>query len=414
VEKQKEYIIYGSGSVLITSTFFIILAIIFPKYVGKLFFGHVYTKPLLLGTMTLLFGHILHMLTYASYRGKMQIKYANLLQFLNIGILPLFVAIFLGRTKSYIILLVMGIGTILISSVLFLYHFLKSFNILRFLSKDTRDELFKYSLPRIPADIGLGLIFLFGPWASVRIGDVRGAGYLAISQAILNVLGAVLDSISLVALPYFSKLSSSSDRQQLRTNIIVLTAIALHIGIFFSIQLFIFADWITVLWCGKEYTPAIPFMRITLLSAGLYVIYVSLRGIIDAVVIKAINTRNIWISFAFGIVSSIICLTFDMHSLSFAVGFATGLSTLGLLSVIYIHRRFSLKMPDYNLEISLFLNLAFVFIVIVFKHFLQPGYLTVLLLILLELIFLLVYIKILKTINPFWFRDIIKRINYGR
>src|SRR6185503_11509977 len=49
---------------------------------------------------------------------------------------------------------------------------------------------------------------------------------------------------------------------------------------------------------GEAFTPAIPVFRMCLLGAIPYVIYVLLRNILDALDVKAINSRNLLITLA--------------------------------------------------------------------------------------------------------------------
>ncbi|MEO0095777.1 MAG: lipopolysaccharide biosynthesis protein [candidate division WOR-3 bacterium] len=410
-DKQKRVIFYGYCSVLSAIAIFFLLAIIFPQMVSSLLFGNVGSHYLLLGTLFLMIGHGVHLLSYATFRGHLLMNRANVLQFINFGLLPLGVALFFNKTSAHTVLLLMGIGTIIIALLPFLNYFIKSFGAIHYIKDHAVKELFTYAIPRVPADIGLGLIFLFGPWTAARIGDIKESGFLVISQSLLILIGTILDAIGIVALPYFARLSGDTERDKLRASVFILTALAFNAGIFATFQLFIFADWITILWCGKEYIPAIPYMRITVISTGAYAIYVCLRSVIDADELKAINTKNIWISLIIGIFVSALSFIIGCGSISLAIGLASAFISLGTLSLIFIHKRFGLKMCDYNLTFSLILNLIIVVIVLIVKKFLPFSYSAVVILFFLQILFIMLFIKIFKIKGIKWFKETVKVVD---
>ena len=409
-EKQKAYIFYGSGGVLVISLFFILVSVVFPNTVGLFLFGRAQSRFLLYGTLILMIAHTLHMLTYAFFRGKLRMKYANLFQVLNIGLIPLFVALIWARTDAPTVLWAMGIATIAVIALPFLWQFIGSaFAINRSTSQEMK-EIYGYSLPRVPADIGLGLMFVCGPWLAARMGDIREAGYFVVGQSVLNLISTILEAIGLVSLPYFARLSGSRERDALRAQVSVLIGFALHAGIFATVQLFIFADWITVLWCGPEYAPAIPLMRVILASAGAYALYVSVRGAIDADEVKAINTRNIWISLLFGVVVTVILYMLGLKTLSLAIGLSAGIGMLGLLSFVFLHKRFSLELNKYNLILLVLINLTMSVLALLFKYFVPLSKISIIYIPLLEFIFISIYIFILKLRKVFWVEIFFKKI----
>ena len=74
-------------------------------------------------------------------------------------------------------------------------------------------------------------------------------------------------------------------------------AFLLHMGIFATLHVLLWADEIVNLLLGAQYREVIPIMRIVMVALIPYLGYVLLRSIVDAVEKKAFNTLNLFIAF---------------------------------------------------------------------------------------------------------------------
>lgn len=412
-KKQNAYILYGCGLVLFFTIIIIFFSLLLPETVGFLFFHKTQSDYLLYGTMILLLGHTIHMLNYGIYRGKLLMNYANLFQLLVIGLIPILCAVYFGKTEAWLVLTTMGLGSILLISVPFSFNFIKSFDSLKynhFRFKEAK-EIIKYGLPRVPADIGLGLMFFAGPWLSAKFGNIKEAGYFVIGQSALNVINTLLETIGLVTLPHFAKLSGERKYDVLQEQVSMVVNFAIHFGIFATVQLLIFADWITILWCGKEYASAIPIIRIILASSGGYAIYVSLRSIIDAHEVSAINTKNIWFSLCFGLSAAFLIYILNPEVLAYAIGLALSIGLLGSLSLIFIHKRFGLKIKSYNIEIIIIFNIVTGITALGIKNVLPLNFESSIYIALFEIFSILIYFITLRKIRASWLIKILEHIN---
>jgi O-antigen/teichoic acid export membrane protein len=80
---------------------------------------------------------------------------------------------------------------------------------------------------------------------------------------------------------------------------------------------------------GKDFVPAIPVFRMCLLGAIPYVVYVLLRNILDALDVRALNSRNLLISLA---LLMVLCLL-RSDIMSMALSLLISLTLLGILSL---------------------------------------------------------------------------------
>jgi O-antigen/teichoic acid export membrane protein len=86
---------------------------------------------------------------------------------------------------------------------------------------------------------------------------------------------------------------------------------------------------------GAAFEPAIPVMRICLLGAIPYSLYVLLRNFIDALDVKAVNSRNLAISLAFLVVLCALRPRIEWM----AASLVAALTLLSVLSVRATHLR---------------------------------------------------------------------------
>jgi hypothetical protein len=86
---------------------------------------------------------------------------------------------------------------------------------------------------------------------------------------------------------------------------------------------------------GKEFLPAIPIFRACLLGAIPYVVYVLLRNVLDALDVRAVNSRNLIITLA---VLMTLCLL-RTEIMSMALSLLAALTLLSILSLRDTHAR---------------------------------------------------------------------------
>ena len=80
---------------------------------------------------------------------------------------------------------------------------------------------------------------------------------------------------------------------------------------------------------GKDFLPAIPIFRACLLGAIPYVVYVLLRNVLDALEVRAVNSRNLIISLA---VLMTLCVL-NPEIMSMALSLLAALTLLSILSL---------------------------------------------------------------------------------
>jgi O-antigen/teichoic acid export membrane protein len=293
-------------------------------------FGKAYMSRFVAPTTIALAGLTLHSMVYAVFRGRGDMRTANILSLVNMGIVPM-AAFLIVRDSAAIVLTVTGVTWVL-----------TSFFALLFILLSTADEppasrsrsshtgvLLRYGLPRIPGEFALVGLFALPALIAVRSEGIVRAGHLSAGMSLLTLVAGVFAPVGLVLLPRASAQAASGDLHGLRQIVLkmMMAGVALAVvGVAIG-ELLIppFVRW----YFGSEFIPAIPIFRVCLLGAIPYSVYVLLRNVLDALDVKPINSRNLVITLAFLLVLCFVRR--DVSSMSLSL--LASLTLLGVLSL---------------------------------------------------------------------------------
>jgi O-antigen/teichoic acid export membrane protein len=335
IKKANTYFISGFIISFFVVLIFFLIINFFSEYFSFLFFGDRKYYSYVLPLSVLLIGLILHMLCYSYFRGNLLMRKANLLQLLNLGIIPIFVFIIWKNLWS--IIFFNGIFVIIIS-FFFLVYILKDIEIVRKqIFKNIKDLLY-YSVQRIPADFGLSALLSLPATITAHISGVTIAGYVAFGTSLLNMVGAGFAPLGLILLPKASQLVANKDFKILKTYIIKILKITFILTVLGIAFFEIFADKIILIYLATLNYDLLIITRIIIIASICYTIYVVMRSIIDAYYVRAMNTKNILMSLIFFLITSIVILLMGKSYIFLVVGFVSSIFLLGILTLIEVKR----------------------------------------------------------------------------
>jgi O-antigen/teichoic acid export membrane protein len=275
-------------------------------------------------------GVAVHSMVYAVFRGRGEMRLANALQLFNNGIVPV-AAFLLAPHNAATILTVTG-GTWIVTS---------GSALVTVLAREARDEtpvhsmrdhlrvLLRFGLPRVPGEFALVGLFALPALIALRAHGVAAAGQFSAGLSLLTIVSSVFAPVGLVLLPRASAQAATGDLVGLRHFVvrmlgggIALVVIGVAVG-----ELLIppFVGW----YFGKDFIPAIPIFRACLLGAIPYVVYVLLRNVLDALDVRAVNSRNLIITL---VVLMTLCYL-RTEIMSMALSLLAALTLLSILSV---------------------------------------------------------------------------------
>ncbi len=334
-KKANTYFIAGFVILFSVILIFSLLINLFQKNFAFLFFGDSKYYYLIFPINVMLIGLIFHSVCCWYFRGNLSMIKANFLQLINMGIVP-FLVFFLKDNLKEIILL-NGLIIILVSFI-FLTMILKNITFERNEIYTNLKELMAYGIQRVSGDFGLSGLFSLPSTITAHISGVTIAGYVAFGTSLLNMVGASFAPLGLILLPKASQLVANKDFKILKYYILKILKVTFILTILGVVFFEIFANKIIALYLGNFPSDLVMIARLIVIASLGYTIYVAMRSITDVYYVKAINTKNIFISLMFFLIMSIVIILMGKSYIFLVVGLVFSVFLLGILTLVEIKK----------------------------------------------------------------------------
>ncbi|MEA2399562.1 MAG: hypothetical protein QOK25_3118 [Thermoleophilaceae bacterium] len=219
--------------------------------------------------------------------------------------------------------------------------------------------LLNYGIRRIPGEFAAIVLFTFAPVLAAHFAPLKQVAYLTAGLQILAVVTIAFQSIGLVFLPVLSRLFAT-DRETARRYVALLAACALHIAIFATPQLLLFADVAARAWLGPDFAGAGPVIRVMIFPVAFFIFYSLLHISLDAAAVKSYNSRNRLIASLAAVSAAALLLSLGIGRpiMAVAEAFALGVFVLGLLTLVSVSSVIGIGRSEYLLRASIPLGLA--------------------------------------------------------
>jgi len=303
------------------------LLLTFQTFFSTLLFGSRRYIPLVAALPAVLTGTALHAVVYAYLRGSLRILAANLLMTLNQVLVPLAV-VGLSNFAVPSILLAMGLSWIGISLV-FLVSMPMSLTDLG----GRLSELVRYGIPRVPGDFLQVALFSIPSILVAHVAGIAVAGMVAFGVAALGIVGSAVSPVNVILLPVAARLVAQNSIAQLRRQVFGTHRLSLAALVAGTIAVEIFAPTIVRFYLGPQFVPATGVLRVILIGAVPWGLYVTLRSVVDARHVSAINARNMFIAVVSFAVAAIILRAIWPSSMGVVAAFVVSLYILGALTI---------------------------------------------------------------------------------
>lgn len=410
---RESYLLTGLLLAISPGLVILLIGLLFRDSLSFLIFQNRAYTSLFVATLVLVVSYSFYVVLYAHYRGMARMNRANMWQLAVVGVAPVIIAWELSQSGNVsLIVLLLAISFFLASLPLGYYvrKILLQGPIPQL--KSSARELLSYGVPRIPAGLTLAALLTLGPFLAPHVGTLEDAGYLAAGQFVLLVMEGGLVAFGLVALPKVAQLAAEGQREFLRESISDIIAFFLHLGVFATLHILLWADEVVLILLGPQYEKAIPLMRIILLALVPYLAYVLLRSVVDAVEKKAINTLNLVLSFAVALISAMTLVALGLSVKGLALATTIGFVTLGFLTLRYIWTTFQIRSNSIELKIPLLCNVSLIMIALLFKYllinrFFGPTWIGI---VIIELALFTSFILLLWKIRVRWLLELEKRL----
>jgi O-antigen/teichoic acid export membrane protein len=272
-------------------------------------------------------------------RGKHSVYLPNLIQFINIGILPIAVILFTSDVK--LILYINGAVLILNSLILSIYLKFKNNIKLRLqLFLDDAKTLLKYGLPRVLGDFSLLLLITTPTYLVLYIqDDILISGDVAYSITLLNLVGAAFGPLGLVLLPEIANFLNKKNFKEIEKRFLNFILISMGMTLVGYLIYLKFSEEILKLLLGADYRSSINDLSLILLKGSFgYALYIVLRSFLDAIQVRATNAINLLVSLAFYAV--LVAITYYLNGSveDYLNVFVISVSFLGIITFVQAYR----------------------------------------------------------------------------
>jgi len=331
-QEQRAYVPAALGLLAVASGVLGAILLLFQSFWADLFFGSAGYAPLIPPLALMVFGNGLFAIAYGNFRGHLQILRANALRVVVHVLLP-FGAALLVRDSVSDLLYVIGGGWAVMSLVALAITPMSFRNPLTHAA-----ELARYSLPRAPGDL-LALVMFAVPGIVVaHTSDITVAGNVAFGIAAIGMIAVAVFPVGFVLLPVAARLLAAGSVDGLRSQVFIVTRVVVGLIVIGIVIFEIFAPQIVDIYLGPPFASSVSTLRVLMLGALPWGIYMSLRTVIDARHKRAVNAINVAVAFAF-FVALMLILSIWMDPANVVVPvFVVSLYLLGTLTVFEVWR----------------------------------------------------------------------------
>jgi O-antigen/teichoic acid export membrane protein len=262
-----------------------------PAALAQILFGSAQHADLVLPLVAMIIGQQAFMLTFAVFRGRLQVRRGNALQILHAALIPVAAVLLIGRGgQATSALWMIGAGTCLLAllSAVVLFRSIR-WDFTRSEIRASFDILMRYGLPRVPGDLANAGLYALGPLLAAHSLDMHAAGMLAIGLQFVTVLAAAFTPLGLVLLPRLSRTLARHGDERVREILPMAIAVVSYASVFMVLLGAAFGNtWLT--WVLSPAYRIHPVgLALLAVAAGANVVVVVLRSWNDAAHFRPVN-----------------------------------------------------------------------------------------------------------------------------
>ncbi len=324
------------GIVALTSVLGLGIVGTFSTQFTQLFFGGTSDVATLQAVLWCLPGLLLHGVIYGWFCGRRETVAACAWHVLNHGLLPTVLCLFCTHSvRQYFVALAWGWGLTSGFGCIGLAAHERLHRISFDRWRAAAIQLLRFGVPRVPADLLLGaylaLPTLLTTHLAATTADVREqVAFVGIGVSLTTMLGSLFAPLGPLTLPAASASLVAGRTDELRSRLVVLTLFAFGASLILVTFLEVIAPWLIAWYFGEQFRPAVSQVRITILGAIPYCLYIVLRSMLDALREFPLNGKNILLA----TVSLLVIGIAVKSSQLIPVAFCASLFVLGTATVI--------------------------------------------------------------------------------
>ncbi|HET8623227.1 MAG TPA: lipopolysaccharide biosynthesis protein [Gemmatimonadales bacterium] len=328
---------FVAGLVIALASIALALAVLlgFASLSAKVLLGDSARIPLLGAVCLGAAGLVLHGVVYGALRGQLQMSTANLLQVVNLGLVPVLVLATHGRSPEQVVGLMGGVWCVVAGLAV---------SAVRSHMSARRDPepggrgaaltLLRYGAPRVPGEFALGALSTVPVTVVTHTSGIVAAGFVGLGVSLTSMVGSLFAPLGQIVLPAVSAHAVGPERTRLQGDAFRVTALCVALAAAGVVGLELTVGWAIPLFLGSEYAAAVPVIRLMLLGAVPYVAYIVLRAVLDALHTRPLNAKNLAVGLA--VLIALCSWTGTVYGIAWS--YVAALVVVGALSVVDARR----------------------------------------------------------------------------
>jgi O-antigen/teichoic acid export membrane protein len=278
------------------------------------------------------------------FRGHLEFAVSAVLRIVGVAALPVVFVLALPDDSMATLILLMALALIALCAVAIAIPLARAFApaARKSVPAATR-TLLNYGSRRVPGDLAAVALWAVTPVVAAHYVPLRQVAFLGAGLQVLNVVAMAFQPIGLIFLPVLTRLWVA-DRERARWYASQLSAAAVHLALFATPQILLFADVAARGWLGPSFDEAGPIIRLTVFPVAFYICSIVLRSPLDAVAVTAYNSRNRLAGLAVAVVTGTLLLSLGVGDSieAVALGFSSGLLAVGVLTFLTTRRIYAI------------------------------------------------------------------------
>ena len=302
-------------------------------------------------------------ITYALYRGYLNMIGANIFQLLGTAVIPIIVFAFV--LDIYTALLWIGLSVLIIMLLSFI-KCNKGISVSAINAHQSK-EIIKYGIERIPSFLSQFILLAGIPIFLANTVDIQSVAYFNSSLSLVRLSLIVVGPIGMVLLPRLSNKIAAGAKDDVAKLLDILFKAGIVCSVIATVYCYINAPMILKLWLGQISETGIRILRLAILALPFYTFSGLTRSPIDAVSERGYNS----LVYGFGALSMAIiifigrALQIDLLTTALFSFLISHIMT-GIASSYYIKKLYLLRIWNFKL----FCEIVFSIVIMYLVHYL--------------------------------------------
>ena len=347
-------------------------------------------------------------ITYALYRGYMNMVGANVFQLLGTAIIPIVVFTSVAKLNDGLFLIGCSVTTIMVFAFLFRNKGIHLAAITFHHSK----KIIIYGIERVPSFVAQFILLAGVPIYLAQKVNFESVAYFNSSLSLVRLALLIVNPIGMVLLPRISNKIATGSVDEVNNMLNILFKAGLFLSVIGTIYCYINAPLILNFWLGTVNVSGVNILRLTILALPFYTFAGLSRSPIDAVSEKGYNSLIYSLAAIVMIAIIFIGKIFDCDFLETALtSFLISHIIAGLASAYFIQRLYKSKLWNFKIMRDIVGGVLIVYLINHLLSFAEISGLSQL--IIGSAIYLVIGVIVFKFVKSGWIADL-KTIMYAR